>query len=263
MKPSLARVLCLAPIFLASPAKGGSLPPSHYRGGSMHGFLVVRSASGKLLGSGDFLQISHGDQLELQLILHFRDGSLHQETTVYEQTPNLRLVSDHLVQHGRFFSKPLDLLLESNGSITSRITQNGKASVERTHQNLPADLSNGMLPSVLINVPAHAPGFQLSYLAPYGKGRLIQLQIQPAHAATFSVAGLRHQAAVYPVHLDLGGVIGVLAPIVGKQPDDLAVWIIEGESPMIVREVGQLAEGGPVVSIEIAGSTFPTANSHP
>ena len=51
--------------------------------------------------------------------------------------------------------------------------------------------------------------------------------------------------------------LGLLAPVVGKQPDDLSVWILEGETRMVVREVGQLGEGGPLVSIEMAGTTFP------
>jgi hypothetical protein len=57
--------------------------------------------------------------------------------------------------------------------------------------------------------------------------------------------------------VDLGGVAGVIAPVIGKQPKDTMVWVLEGEVPGFVRQVGQLYEGGPVVSIELSGTSFP------
>ena len=54
-----------------------------------------------------------------------------------------------------------------------------------------------------------------------------------------------------------GGIAGVVAPIIGKQPADTMVWILEGDAPGFVRQVGQLYEGGPIVSIELSGTSFP------
>jgi hypothetical protein len=42
----------------------------------------------------------------------------------------------------------------------------------------------------------------------------------------------------------LGGVAGVVAPIVGKQPADYHIWLQSGSPPAFVREEGPLYEGG-------------------
>ena len=49
---------------------------------------------------------------------------------------------------------------------------------------------------------------------------------------------------------------GVIARLVGLQPKDVMVWILEGEEPAVVRIVGQLGGFGPVVSSELVGSSF-------
>jgi hypothetical protein len=48
-------------------------------------------------------------------------------------------------------------------------------------------------------------------------------------------------------------VTGVVAPVLGKAPADVLVWVLEGEAPALIREVGQLEAGGPIVSIEVVG----------
>jgi hypothetical protein len=54
----------------------------------------------------------------------------------------------------------------------------------------------------------------------------------------------------------LGGIVGVIAPLIGLQPKDVMVWILEGEEPAVVRIVGQLGGYGPVVSSELEGTSF-------
>ena len=42
-------------------------------------------------------------------------------------------------------------------------------------------------------------------------------------------------ATHYTVKVDIGGLSGVLAPLLGKQPPDSHVWILGGDAPVFVR----------------------------
>jgi hypothetical protein len=232
--------------------------------GTVRGFLLVRSEAGEILGHGDLIQTAHGSRVTTELALHFKDGSLDDETTTYTQNGVFHLLTDHHIQKGPFFSKPIDYLIEANGQITSRsIDKDGKEKVETQHLNLPPDLSNGMIGPLLANIPPTTPQFTLGMVAPAGKGRLVKLSIFPDAPTKFTDVGLTYTATVFRIHIELGGVAGVVAPIIGKQPGDLFVWIIEGPAPQFVRMVGALADGGPIVSIELSGATFPHSDATP
>jgi hypothetical protein len=240
----------------------------HHTQGAIHGFLVLRSQAGATLGYGEFTQLAEGDRVTSHLVYRFRDGSLDDETTIFTQSKTFQLVSDHHVQRGPFFAKPSDITVEANGQITTRTpakdSKDGKESVETQHIDLPADISNGMIGTLLANADPSAPPFKLGMVVPSGgKGRLIHLDISPGEQASFTVAGAARKATIYLMKLDLGGVAGVIAPIVGKQPPDITAWVLEGEAPLFVREIGQLSEDGPIVSIEFTGATFPHHSAPP
>jgi hypothetical protein len=52
--------------------------------------------------------------------------------------------------------------------------------------------------------------------------------------------------------VELGGVAGVVAPLVGKKPSDMHIWVYEGAAPTFLRFEGALFEGGPIWRIELA-----------
>jgi hypothetical protein len=233
--------------------------PVKHTVGALHGFLTIRSSTGAILGHGELYEFAQGDRVTARLTMHFRDGSLDDETTIFTQRQTFALVSDHHVQRGPFFKNAVDALVEANGNVTIRSTgKDGKEKVETNHIDLPPDTCNGMVGVLLMNVsPNPAATFSLGMVVPSGKGRLIKLDIDPAGTHSFSASpGDRRTASVFRIKLNLGGVAGIVAPIVGKQPSDIMVWVLEGEVPVMVREVGQLSEGGPIVSIEIAGASF-------
>ncbi len=58
------------------------------------------------------------------------------------------------------------------------------------------------------------------------------------------------------IHPELGGIVGVIAQLIGLQPKDVMVWVLEGEQPAVVRIIGQLGGYGPVVSSELEGTSF-------
>jgi hypothetical protein len=53
--------------------------------------------------------------------------------------------------------------------------------------------------------------------------------------------------------LELGGVTGVVASLIGKTPPDLRYWLVGGDIPAFVRFEGAMFLNGPVWRVEMAG----------
>jgi hypothetical protein len=224
----------------------------------MHRFMVARSEAGKIIASGEFSQVVQGDEVTMRLTYHFVDGSIDDETTTYRQQGTFRLVRNHHIQKGPFFVKPVDFTVEaSTGIATSRTTdRNGRIHVESEHMDLPDDLANGFVGTLLLNVPHNTTPFRVGILAPVGGGRLIRILISPEGEQSFHTAGQTLKATVFRIHPELGGIVGVIARLIGLQPKDVMVWVLEGEEPAVVRIVGQLGGYGPVVNSELEGTSF-------
>ena len=224
----------------------------------MHRFMTVRSEDGRTIASGEFTQVVQGDQVTMRLTFRFVDGSVDDEVTTFRQQGTLRLLSNHHIQQGPFFSRPIDLTVEAtSGTVTSRTTdKKGKTHVESKHMDLPADLANGFVGSVLLNVPPNTRPFQVGLLAPVAGGRLIKLRISPGEEHAVQLAGQTFSATVFRIHPELGGFINVIARLIGLQPKDVMVWVLEGDDPAVALIVGQLGGYGPVVSCDLVGTSF-------
>ena len=223
--------------------------------GTIHGFLALKTLEGNTLAVGDLVQVSHGDRVVSRLTFRFRDGSLDDETTVFTQRKVFQLISDHHIQRGPSFPKPLDLLVNAaTGQITSR-DKDGK--VKQDHFDLAPDISNGLPLILLLNVDPTGPPTKLSMVTPTEKPRLVHLVVTSEGEENFSLAGVRRRATNYRIKIELGGITGVVAPIVGKQPADIHVWVEGGEAPAFIKEEGQFYEGGPVWRVELTSPVFP------
>jgi hypothetical protein len=224
----------------------------------MHRFMVARSETGKIIANGEFSQTVQGDEVTMSLTYRFADGSMDEETTTYRQQGTFRLVRNHHVQKGPFFARPVDFAVEAaTGIATSRTTdKNGKIHVESEHIDLPDDLANGFVGTLLLNVPHNTAPFRVGMLAPVRGGRLIRILISPEGEQPFQTAGQTLKATVFRIHPELGGIVGLIAPLIGLQPKDVMVWVLEGEEPAVVRIVGQLGGYGPVVNSELEGTSF-------
>jgi hypothetical protein len=224
----------------------------------MHRFMVARSESGTIIARGEFLQVVRGDEVTMRLTYKFVDGSIDDETTTYRQQDTFRLVRNHHIQQGPFFVKPVDFTVEAaTGIATSRtMDKSGNIHVESHHINLPDDLANGFIGTLLLNVPQNTAPFRVGMLAPFGGGRPIRLLISREGEQPFHSAGQTLKATVFRIHPELGGIVGVIASLIGLQPKDVMVWILEGEETAVMRIVGQLGGYGPVVSSELDGSSF-------
>jgi hypothetical protein len=224
----------------------------------MHRFMVARSETGKIIAGGEFSQVVQGDEVTMRLTYKFVDGSIDDETTTYRQQGTFRLVRNHHIQKGPFFVKPVDFTVEaSSGIATSRTAdKNGNIHVESHHIDLPDDLANGFVGTLLLNVPQNTTPFRVGILAPVGGGRLVRILISPEGEQLFHTTGQTLKAAVFRIHPELGGIVGVIARLIGLQPKDVMVWVLEGEEPAVVRIVGQLGGYGPVVNSELEGTSF-------
>ncbi|MGA2728409.1 MAG: hypothetical protein ABSE96_11380 [Terracidiphilus sp.] len=223
----------------------------------MHRFMVARSESGQIIADVEFSQAVQGDQVTMHVIYRFVDGSIDDEETTYMQQGTFRLVRDHHVQIGPFFSKPLDFSVDaSTDMLTSRTDKNGKIHVESKHMHLPDDLANGIVGTLLLNVPHNTTPFRVGMLTPVAGGRLIRLLISPEEEQTVHLAGQTVKATVFRVHPELGGIVSVIARLLGLQPKDVMVWVLEGDEPAVAVVVGQLGGSGPVVSADLVGASF-------
>ena len=73
---------------------------------------------------------------------------------------------------------------------------------------------------------------------------------------TFQVAGSARKATHYVVKVDIKGLAGLLAPLVGKQPPDSHVWILQGEAPAFVKSESPFFPDGPLWRIELTSPTW-------
>lgn len=227
--------------------------------GRLHGFVELRDLDDKILAEGDLTQLASGTRVTSDLVLHFKDGSLHEETTVFTQRRTFQLQTYHLVQKGRSFKRQLDLSLNaSTGEVTVHYTDDdGKEKVDTDHLKLPPDVSNGFFTTLLSDVDPKAPKTTLSMVVATPKPRVVKLEISPQGEDEFSIAGSPRKALHYVIKIDIGGVKGVIAPMVGKQPSDMNVWMVGGKVPQFLKLEGQLYEGGPVWRIELASPAWP------
>jgi hypothetical protein len=248
-------ILVLRPSALADP-----IPVRHVNG-TIHGFLELRSAEGQVLASGDVVQVAHGDQITAHVTFRFKDGSVDEETTVFTQRRSFHLITDHHVQKGPSFPHPLDMTIDTrSGMVTVHSTgKDGKDEVSTDHMKLPDDLANGMLSFAVENISSQTTDARVSMVVATPKPRLVKLAISPPDDASFSVGGEAHKANHYEIKIELGGVAGVVAPLIGKAPQDLQMWTVGGEAPVMVREQGQLFADGPTWTIELASPVWADA----
>ncbi|WP_241654871.1 hypothetical protein [Granulicella sibirica] len=225
-----------------------------YGQGSSHGFLALKTLDGVTIATGDSTQVVSRGRVTSRLIFHFKDGSVDEDVTVFTQQGVFRLISDHHIQHGPSFPKPIDFLIDmASGDLTFKAED---GTISKEHMDLPADVSNGLPPNLLLNILPTTPETKVAYIAPGKKARLIHLSIKPMGTLTFRVGAFRRKATDFTLHVELGGVTGVVAPIIGKQPSDYHIWLQDGTPPAFVREEGPLYEGGPIWRMEQISPSF-------
>ena len=228
------------------------IPVRHIEGVT-HGFLVLRTLQGDAIADGDLRQVVKQGRVTDHLLFRFKDGSVHEETTTYTQRGEFRLVSDQLVQKGPSFKHPVETSIDaSTGQVTMRFTENGNQKVVSERLELPPDVSNGFIFTLLKNIQPSVPQTTVSMVAASSKPRLVRLNISPQGQKTFLVGNISHKATHYVLKVEIGSASGVVAKLIGREPPDTHVWVLEGEAPALVESEGPLYEGGPIWRMELA-----------
>jgi hypothetical protein len=225
-----------------------------YREGVAHGFLVLRTPDGKPLADGDQTQVVQGDRVTSRMYFKFTDGSVYEETTIFSQRGTFHLLQDRVVQKGPQFKLPMETSIDATtGQVTVRYTDDhGKEKVLTERLELPPDVANGLLFTLLKDVEPSVPQTIVSYVAATPKPRLIHLEIVPQDEERFSIGSYSHKALRYMVKVKIGGVAGLIAPLVGKQPPDFQAWVLAEGAPAFVRFDGPLYSDGPIWRMELA-----------
>jgi hypothetical protein len=228
--------------------------------GVTHGLLVLRTLKGRQLASGELIQVVRGNRVTSRLLFHFPDGSVHDETSVFMQRRRFRLLTYHLVQKGGAFKQPIEVAIErASGRVTVHtVNEEGERKVHVEKMKLPDDLANGMILTLLKNISPQSPSTTVSMVAAASKPRLVKLIITPSHLDAFASAGTGRQALHYVVKVDIPGVVGIIAPLIGKQPPDSHVWILGGEAPAFMKSESPLFAEGPLWRMELVSPVWPT-----
>jgi hypothetical protein len=252
-------VISLLAIILLQPGRLAAEPVGvRFREGSIRGFLALRTLEGKILAAGDLTQTVRGNQVVSRLVFRFNDGSLDDETAVFSQQHDFRLIRDHHIQKGPSFPHPTDVLIDaSTGQVTVHYTDNGHEKVQTERLDLPSDLANGIILNILKNIRPDTAETKVSYLVATPKPRLVKLSIVPQGKDGFSVAGFSYKATLFIVKVELGGITGIIAPLIGKRPADAKVWVVGGEAPALVKAEQSLYPYGPVWRIEMTSPVWP------
>jgi hypothetical protein len=255
-------ILLISTCILSDVAASASPVAVRYREGLIHGFLTLSTLDGEAIAAGDLTQVARGDQVTTQLTFRFKDGSRQEETTVFSQRGNFRLISYHMVQKGPSFKNASDLSVTcATGQVTVRYTDDdGKEKVVNQHLALPPDLGNGLIPMLLMNMREGTPQIEIPMVVAAPKPRLVKIVVNARGTEPFSLGGFSRQAKHYVARVDLGGVAGVVAPMIGKQPPDSQIWILGGEAPVFLKSETLSYMGGPMWRIELVSPVWPQAS---
>ena len=255
----LALLMACATLLLTKVLSAEQVPVRH-KEGLMHGFLALRTLEGKSLADGEMTQIAEGNRVTSHLIFRFKDGSLYDDKAIFSQSGSFRLLNDHLIERGPSFKQPMETSIDaSTDTITVHYKDRGdEEKVIRRQLKLPPDLANGMLLTLVKHIQPSLPQTTVSQLATTPKPRLVKLVILPQGEESLSSGSTEHKAMHYVVKVKIGGVAGLLAPILGKQPPDMQVWVLSGEAPAFVKLEGPLYNGGPIWRVQLAApATIP------
>src|SRR4029078_7468769 len=116
---------------------------------------------------------------------------------------------------------------------------------------------NGLILTLLKNVSPDALPKSFGLIAATPKPMLVKLELSTAPADRFVTGNRGRSANHYVLKVNIGGIKGLLAPLVAKQPPDSHVWTIGGEAPAFVKSEQPLFMGGPLWRIELTSPVWP------
>ena len=224
--------------------------------GVTHGFLLVRSLVGEIIGQGEMIQVlKEGDLVESQLVFRFKDGSLHDEKVAFSQQRVFTLISYRLLQRGPSFPNQIDVSIDRGTAeykVRSKEGEYGKEEVVTGEFALPKDAYNGMLIMMLKNLPKGADE-TVSVLAFTPEPQVIEVQLLVMGKQTVQIGEVSSTATHYVFKPQIGMIRALLGKVAGKLPAQFHYdcWMLADEVSSLVRFEGPLQLMGPIVRIEL------------
>jgi hypothetical protein len=253
--PKQRTVLTLIVVLVLAVSLHPAPVPVRHVEGVTFGFLVLRDLHGETLAHGEWKEVVKPDDPVVMGDLQFRftDGSFYREITKFTQKGVFRLISDQVIEKGPAFKQDTETWLDAtSGNITVKTLEKGKEKTVTRKLAIPDDVSNGLLFTIAKNLNPSASETVLSMVAVSDKPRVVKLQITPGTEKTIHEGPLSYKVQHYVVHIKIPGAAGVVAPLIGKKPPDLHLWILKSESPTFIEFEGLLSEDTPVWRIELA-----------
>jgi hypothetical protein len=227
--------------------------PVRYVEGLTRGHLELRNLDGKLLAHGDLVQIVRGDEVDKRMVFRFLDGSLYDERVVFTEEEVFRLKSFRLTERGPSFAADAEYeLTPATGAyrVKRKDRKDGKEKVDEGKIELPADVYNGMIITIVKDVPK-GQSMRVSMVAFAPDPRVVELEFTPIGERAITVGDLEQKAVEYRLKFHLGFWMKLFAKILDRMPPDLHVWVATEEAPSFVAFQGPITSEGPIWRIEL------------
>ena len=249
----LALALATAAVLPAHPAAAAPVAV-RYAETITHAFLAVRAADGDLLAHGELVQApGEKHRWNSRLVFRFKDGSLWDEKIAFTQDKVFRLVSYHHVERGPSFPQATEVTFDRDtGRYRARVDDKS----DEGQIDLPEDLHNGMTLTLLKNLqPGTTGAGQILAFTP--KPHRIVTELRAEGEDKYLIGDVARTATRYLVKMDLRGLTGVIATLIGKDPPDLRYWLTPAPAPSFLKIEGPMFLKGPTWRIEFAVPRWP------
>jgi hypothetical protein len=257
MNPSILRAVAVALVGVALsclPSAEAASVQARFTEGVTRGFLVLRAVEGGTVAHGELTQKVSGGSVASRLLLRFKDGSVFDENLTFTQRQVFRLESYHLVQKGPSLPACDVSFDRKSGQYRARTASKpgGEEKQAAGRLELPADLYNGMLLTILKNTPADGSPPPMSLVAFTPEPILLRVLAGREGEEQVRVGPEIKPVSRYRVKFEIGGVKGAIASLIGKDPPEIKYWVVTGSIPAFARFEGPMFLNGPVWRLEQA-----------
>jgi hypothetical protein len=250
LRPAAFLALALATLAVLPGDPAAAAPVAvRYAESITHAFLTIREADGDVLAHGELVQApGEKHRWDSRLTFRFKDGSLWDEKITFTQNKVFRLMSYHHVERGPSFPEAMEVSFDRD---TGRYRARVDDKTDEGQIELPEDLHNGMTLTMLKNLPPGTVGAG-HILAFTPKPHRLVTELRAEGEDKYVIGNLTRTATRYLLKMDLKGLTGVVASLIGKDPPDLRYWVTTGPAPAFLKLEGPMFMKGPKWRIEFA-----------